>query len=79
MPQGPEGVRASHLLGLQALVSRAVWALVGRWETWRASPDVLVGVCSKPGSGGLCTPPLILRLFQELRVLLLDLFAKGEV
>ena len=79
IPQGHEGVRASHLLCLRALGSLAVRALAGRWETWRASPDVLVGVCSKPGSGGLCTPPLILRLFQELRVLLLDLFAKGEV
>ena len=53
IPQGPEGVRASHLLCLQALVSLAVRALAGRWETWRASPDVLVGVCPKRGSGSL--------------------------
>jgi hypothetical protein len=31
------------------LISLAVQALAGRWETWGASPDVPVGVCSKPG------------------------------
>jgi hypothetical protein len=53
IPQGHEGVRASPLLCLRALGSLAVRALAGRWETWRASPDVLVGGCPKPGSGGL--------------------------